>query len=165
MNDLVNKLSSYNILNFLFPGAIFSLFADSFSAYSWVQSNLVIALFFYYFIGLVISRFGSLIVEPSFKGVGFVQYAEYARFVEASKIDPRIDDLSEVNNMYRTLCSLFLLLALLYILENLSSRFSWIENSLPFIGVIVLFVVFCFSYRKQAKYIVSRIDAADRGDS
>ena len=60
MKELIDKISSYNLFNYLVPGVLLAFAADKFTAYSLVQSDLLIGAFLYYFIGLVASRFGSL---------------------------------------------------------------------------------------------------------
>ena len=79
----------------------------------------MIGLFLYYFIGLIISRIGSLILEPFLKLIKFVRFADYEDYVMASKSDPKIDLFSEQNNMYRTLCSLFIMLILFKIFDSI----------------------------------------------
>ena len=70
------------------------------------RADTLVAVFAYYFMGLVISRIGSLMIEPTLKKVGFLKSADYSKFVLASKTDNKLDVLSETNNMYRTLCAL-----------------------------------------------------------
>ncbi|EKD88152.1 MAG: hypothetical protein ACD_35C00035G0002 [uncultured bacterium] len=55
MKDLVEKISSYNLFNNLFPGVVFVTILGKFTTYDFIQKDLIIGLFFYYFIGLVIS--------------------------------------------------------------------------------------------------------------
>jgi hypothetical protein len=65
MINLLDKLSSYNLFNYLLPGIVFVILSSDFTRYSFVQQDIVLGLFLYYFIGLAISRFGSLIIEGS----------------------------------------------------------------------------------------------------
>jgi hypothetical protein len=103
MKDILDKLSSYNIFNYLFPGVLFVILAKSTTSYDFVQEDNLLGAFLYYFIGMTISRFGSVIVEPSLKYIRFLKFTEYSRYVQASKQDSKVDLLSEVNNTYRTL--------------------------------------------------------------
>ena len=64
MEDLLAKISSYNFFNFLFPGVIFAVIAERVTSYTFLHNNLVIDFFVCYFIGLTISRVGSLLLEP-----------------------------------------------------------------------------------------------------
>ena len=122
MEKLLEKLSSYNIFNYLFPGMIFCILLEKTTSYSIIQENIVIDVFLAYFIGLLISRISSLIIEPLLKKVKFVKFAEYKDFVLASENDSKIELLSESNNMYRVFISLFFLLLIISFL--CSSNFS-----------------------------------------
>lgn len=157
MKDLLEKLSSYNIFNYLLPGVIFVVMAEALTRFHFVQKDIVLGVFFYYFIGLVISRVGSLVVEPLLKLLRFIRFAPYGDFVAASKKDDQLLVLSESNNMYRTLCSLFMILAALKGYDWLSSRFPQVQQWSVETLVIALFALFCFSYRKQCQYITKRI--------
>ncbi len=159
MNDLLSKLSSYNLFNYLLPGIVFVVAADALTRYSLVQRNLVIGVFVYYFIGLVISRLGSLVVEPLLLRVSFVRFAKYADFVAASKQDPKLELLSETNNTYRTLFSALLLLGFLKVYERIEVSFPWTRDQNAVILLVALLFVFLFSYRKQSGYVTKRVEA------
>lgn len=160
MSDFFDKISSYNIFNYLLPGTLFALIGDSYSSYRLVQDDLLIGVFAYYFMGLVISRVGSLLIEPTLKKVGFLNFAEYSKFVTASMVDKKLDELSEANNMYRTLCSLFLFLLALLALDSVIAAFPTLKTSAHYLVFTGLFVLFVFSYRKQTNYITRRVNSA-----
>ena len=63
MNELLDKLSTYNIFNFLLPGILFAIVGDTISSYKFVQEDIVVGVFLYYFMGLVISRVGSVTIQ------------------------------------------------------------------------------------------------------
>ncbi len=156
MKDFIEKISSYNIFNYLLPGVLFAIFAEKMTAYRIIQDDLIVTLFLCYFIGLCISRIGSLILEPILKKISFIRFAPYADFVEAAKTDPKLEILSESNNMYRTLCSLFFCLCLLMGYEA-SAKVIGISQELSAIGLCVLLgLLFAWSYRKQSTYITKR---------
>lgn len=159
MNELLGKISSYNLFNYLFSGVLFVALAAAFTSYSFVQEDLVIGVFVYYFIGLVVSRLGSLIVEPALKFSSFVKFTSYSDFVAALKKDPGLDVLSEVNNMYRTLISVCASVMLLRLYELLKVKLIWVQGSETWVLLVFLFVIFLFAYRKQAAYITKRIKA------
>ena len=60
MKDILSKLSSYNLFNYLFPGILFVIVIGKVTHYSLIQQDVIIGVFLYYFIGLVVSRFGSI---------------------------------------------------------------------------------------------------------
>ena len=163
MKDLLDKLSSYNIFNYLLPGTIFAGLGEQLTSHSLIQDNLLIGLFLYYFIGLIISRIGSLTVEPFLKWIKLVQFADYKDYVKASELDPKIELFSEQNNMYRTLCSLFMTLLLFKIYDEIKNALSWgsdINVAINFVFLIAVLALFLFSYKKQTKYVVRRVKIA-----
>jgi hypothetical protein len=157
MNELLSKLSSYNVFNYLFPGIIFAILAGEIIHYPIIQKDVFTGAFLYYFLGLVVSRFGSLIIEPFLKRVSFVKFADYKDFVAASQKDPKLDVLSETNNTYRTLASLFSLVLLLKVYMRVEAHFPALRKWDGTILGVLLLVMFLFSYRKQTSYITKRI--------
>jgi len=159
LKELLSKLSSYNLFNYLLPGVVFVIAADKLTRYSLMQADIIISLFLYYFIGLVISRFGSIAIEPILRGISFLKFADYKDFIAASKKDEKIELLSEVNNTYRTLCSLLVLLLLLKGYEKIEAHFTFLRDYAGIVVLGLLLVMFLFSYRKQTLYVVKRIKA------
>ena len=161
MKEVIDRLSSYNIFNYLLPGTIFAGLGDKLTSYSLIQDNILIALFLYYFIGLIISRIGSLTLEPLLKWIKFVKFAPYEDYVKASKLDPKIEIFSEQNNMYRSLCILSIALILLKIYDLEWGSGASDNAAIIFISLVGLLVLFLSSYKKQAeKYVVKRVKIA-----
>lgn len=159
MKEILDKVTSYNLFNYLLPGTLFVVILDKFTQYSFTQDNLIIAAFVYYFAGLIISRIGSLVIEPILKKLDFVEFAEYKDFVIASKSDSKLEHLSEANNMYRTFISMFVLLFLFKLYELFSYYSIFLMIHKDFILILVLLIMFAFSYRKQTSYIKARIES------
>lgn len=158
MVDFLSKLPSYDIYNYLLTGIIFVILASEFTHYSFIQQDVVLGLFLYYFIGLVVSRFGSLIIEPILKVIKFLRFAEYKEFVVSSKKDDKIVLLSEVNNTYRTFCSLFTLLLLLKAYECIQARCPILREWDETVLLVLMLIIFLFSYRKQTSYVRKRVE-------
>lgn len=159
MVDILTKLSSYNIFNYLLPGIVFAVFAGKATHYDLAQKDIVVGAFIYYFIGMVVSRFGSLVIEPALKRLSLLRFAEYKDFVVASKKDEKIDLLSEANNTYRTMVSTFILLILLKLYEKLELSFPTIQTWRAEFLIGALLVMFLFAYKKQTEYISKRVKA------
>lgn len=157
MKELYDKLSSYNIFNYLLPGILFVIFSKYFVQYDLIQENNFIGAFLYYFIGMVVSRFGSLIIEPLLKAISFLKFEDYKKFVIASQKDPKIELLSEVNNTYRTVTSLFSLVLLLKLYAFLESKYGFADNIGFIILLILLLILFLFSYKKQTGFVTKRV--------
>jgi len=159
MKEIINKLSTYNIFNYLFPGIVFSIALNQITSFDLLQENLLVGFFVYYFIGLVISRFGSLVIEPLLRKLKFVNFVDYADFVKASKKDEKIDLYSEINNMYRTVISMIILLLGLKIYDKAFKQLDFFQTWGIWLFLIGLLVMFLLSYRKQTEYVVKRVKA------
>jgi hypothetical protein len=155
MNEIIAKISSYEIFNNLLPGIIFVVLTEEFTNYSIPQDNLFVAVFLYYFIGLVIGRVGSLIVEPFLKFVKFLIFEKYEIYVEATKKDSKIEILNEKNNMYRSFISTLLLFIFVKWYEGID--IPQLESWNQCILLIALLLLFLISYKKQTSYIKKRI--------
>lgn len=159
MSELLNKLSSYNLFNYLLPGVLFAALSGHVTKYSFIQEDIVVGVFVYYFIGLVISRIGSLVIEPFLKWITFLRFAKYEDFISASEQDKKLEILSEANNMYRTITALFALLLLLKLYEKLEVAYPTLKEWNSILIVVGLLIMFLLSYRKQTTYITKRIKA------
>ena len=157
MNEILTKISSYNLFNYLFSGIIFVVLCKFITPYDFIQSDPIIGLFLYYFIGLAISRVGSIIVEPTLKKIGFIKFVDYKDYLIVSKDDPKLEILSEANNMYRTLTSVFIILGFTKIYGVI--EFEYNINGGIYILFTLLLIIFLFAHRKQSAYIVKIINS------
>lgn len=158
MEKFLDKLSSYNLLNNLLPGAASCFLMKIYWSKNILSSNVVENMFICYFIGLVISRVGSVIVEPICKKIKWVVYADYKQYISASNEDSKLDILLEINNMFRTMFAMcfVLLIGKLYIYICLTVKVIGVfEKEIVLFGV---FLLFAYSYRKQTKYIKRRVE-------
>lgn len=64
MEKILEKLDSYNILNNLLPGIVLNFLLERIIGVKIVEGNIIEDLFVFYFMGMVVSRFGSLVIEP-----------------------------------------------------------------------------------------------------
>lgn len=135
---------------------------EKISPYTIAQENVFISVFFYYFAGLIVSRFGSLVVEPLLKKISFLKFADYGDFIVASKNDQKIEIFSETNNMYRTFCSMFILLLLLKLYFYIESITTSLQEWNSYIIIGLLLVLFLYSYKKQTNYIRKRIELSKK---
>jgi len=162
MENLLEKISSYNIFNYLLPGTLFAFLLPLVTTYNIDQKNLLLAAFAYYFIGMVISRIGSLFVEPLLRKIGFLKFSDYGDFVRASAGDEKLETLSEVNNTYRTICALILCLLVVWAYGGAEQRWPMLLPLTPYLLGGFIFLLFLFSYRKQTSYITKRVNAHKR---
>lgn len=158
MTDFLQKISSYNFFNYLLPGILFSVVLEKLGFVTFENENLFILMFVFYFLGLIISRFGSLVIEPILRKIKFLQFASYKDFVSASKKDSQIEIFNEANNTYRTLTSMMILLILFRTYIELELVFPILKAWRMWILIIFFFIIFLCSYKKQTDYIVKRIN-------
>lgn len=164
MEKFIEKLSTYNILNNILPGVVFSYLCNRMLGIQLVDNSIVENLFIFYFIGMVISRIGSIIVEPVCKKCKIVQYAQYKDYVNASKKDEKILVLLETNNTYRTMVALGILLLLFKLFLWLKEILCWFSVASNWIIIGCLILLFGFSYRKQTKYVRDRVEVVCKGE-
>ena len=151
MSELLQKLSTYNIFNYLFPGVVFVILLDRYTEINLVVDDAILGMFLYYFFGLVLSRIGSILIEPILRYTRIVQFSDYTRFVRASELDDKIELLSEVNNMHRTIIAM-LVVSLVISVCNQSATCHLI------LGLVSSIILFILSYRKQTSFITKRIE-------
>ena len=159
MDGLLGKISSYKIFNYLLPGSLFAVVADAVTAYRLHPGRHRCRAF-----SLLFHRAGGQSHRiPGrrarfWRAVRFVNFVDYRKFAEVSKADPKINVLSETNNMYRTLCALFLLLLLVVLFDRFAPSLPWLVYGSPYIAGVAFVIMFLFAYRKQTAYIVERVN-------
>ena len=125
-----------------------------------LDSDMLKNLFTYYFIGMIVSRVGSIVVEPVAKKTKLVSYADYNDYIMASKIDAKIEVLSETNNLYRSLSAVGLLILIIEIYVHVGRHLQALPPMLPWVFPILLLIIFLISFRKQTQFIKRRVDIA-----
>lgn len=158
MEELFKKISSYNLLNNLLPGvALLGAFHES-SLSKFALQNTFLGLAICYLIGVLVGRIGSIIVEKPLKCIA--PHQPYGDFIDAVKVDPKIEILSETNNTYRSLLSASFCYGIIIIFQKINSIWwNWSTNSFSFkltvsLGILLLLT---FSYKKQTEYISTRV--------
>lgn len=157
IESVIEKVSEYNIFNYLLPGAVFTAAFGYLSGHSLFTGNLVVDLVVVYFAGMTLSRVGSLVIEPICKWMRVVTYANYDDYLAAVKLDAMIPTLLQENNTYRTLTATFLALLLVKSALYFQDQLADVNLHLNWIWLIALFVLFLLSYRKQTAYIRKRV--------
>ena len=101
METLFSNLSTYNVLNFIFPGATMCYAARYFLGLKLpTELSMLSELLLYYFVGLTISRIATLFVEYFCRETKLIVYADYSDYLYAEKVDAKIAVLNEQNNSY-----------------------------------------------------------------
>lgn len=183
MEKLLEKISEYEVLNNFFPGLLFCYLLNRFTPFSISAGNEFVNIFIYYFVGMIIGRFGSLILEPILyhgdqpsdddfekimvgeeyrpKQKPFALKTPWKYYYEASKEDTTIQTLNSKKNMYRSIASLFFCFFLVKLYSiTLYQQYPELNEKLLWIGALALMVFFIFSIRKQTDYIMKRCISA-----
>jgi len=157
MKEILEKISTYNLFNYLLPGALFVIIAKPLTGYNFNLDSTAIGIALYYFIGMVISRIGSLAIEPILNK--FTPIDDYSKYIAAAKADLKIEVLSEARNLYRTSIALAISLMVLkgykWIFDD---TLEWSNATLIVIFLVLLIALFVLSHKKQTEYIKGRID-------
>jgi hypothetical protein len=159
MNGFIKKLGSYQIMTNLLPGIFFGIGLKLLLGMTLPTQNTGEEIIVYYFMGLIINRISSLIVKPVLNKCIFIKEASYSNYVKASKIDPKIDVLSETNTHFRALLTSSLLLIITAILKILAYNNKWISLNWKWMLLIFLPILFLFAFKKQTNFICKRIES------
>lgn len=160
---IVEKLSQYNILTNILPGTILCIVLTFCIGYNLlVTDNWYLQCVMFYFAGIVNNRFGSLAVEPLLKRLKILKFTSYKDYIKAESKDAKITILSTENNIFRSYISLCVLAILSLIFKILENNIEWIKNCNSeykmMTLLVLLLVIFVFSYRKQTSYVNKRIN-------
>lgn len=179
MESLINKISEYEVLNNFFPGIIFCYLVNRFTPFNISSGNEFVNLFVYYFVGLIIGRLGSIILEPIFyhgdqptnedfekiiageeykpKNKPLVLRTPGKYYYAAEKTDKTIPTLNSKNNMYRSFIALFICFLLVKVYSITLYRYCKVSNLVLLLaGSAALVILFIFSFKKQTDYIMKR---------
>lgn len=155
----MNNLPTYDMLNNLIPGVVLSMLLSKYTSYQLLQSDFVAGIFLYYFVGVVVNRFGSLVIKPLIEKDKQTA-EEYKRYITASQKDSKIDILSQTNNVYRSFISLIILFFIIKCFELMTQVAPFLNLIQIPLFLITLLIMFVVSYNKQSKYIQQRVDNA-----
>lgn len=157
---LFDRISQYGFFTNILPGTVLCLVLQYFVGINLiVVDNWYLMGVIFYFVGMINNRIGSLIVGPALKLTRFIRFAPYTDFIIAEGKDEKIITLSMENNIFRSYVSVFLIATISYICKY------WFDETVQkfdikgLIILIILLVLFAFSYRKQTKLIKERIEA------
>lgn len=158
LKELSDKISSFNIFNYLLPGILFVVIAKELTGMDFILTRHLLGVFLYYFIGMVICLFGSLVIEPLLHRLNFIKFIDYKSFILAARNDDQLDLLSHINNIYQSIVSMSVLLIVLKLYSYMKYALA-ISNALSLVLLLVgIIVLFLFAYRKQALHIAKRIE-------
>ncbi len=155
---VIDKLSQYNFLTNILPGTVLCIILKYLVGYDLIPDDYYQAGIVFYFVGMVTSRLGSLVVEPLLKAILWVKYAPYSDFLQAEKEDSKITLLSQENNVFRSYITVMFISAIIYMYKNYSLDWRCLMRDEPLVLIISLLVIFLFAYRKQTSFVRKRVE-------
>lgn len=158
ISTFLGRISNYNLLNNLIPGAILCVVLKYLVGYDLFVENVLEQVIIFYFAGMVNSRVGSIIVEWLLKKACVVKFRSHDAYITAEEKDQKISSLSEINNMYRSIISVSFLALLLKLYKTIFENNCEFGLATEWLLLVALLFLFVFSYRKQTNYIIGRID-------
>lgn len=162
MEKILEKISSYHLLNNLIPGMLFIYLLDMLGIFSVEMNEVLKLLFLGYYAGMVINRVGSVVVEPLFQTCKIVNYAPYPDYLKAEQTDKKLSALLADNNVYRTMTAMFLLLIVLYIGHMIPKVDAFMHTDWATLLLLVcILVLYVLAFRKQTSYIRKRVKKAN----
>ena len=159
MERILEKISNYHLFNNLVPGVIFIITSDYILETNIYNDNLLYLFFISYFIGIIISRFGSLVTANILYKFTKEKGESYKNYIISCQKDDKIEVLMQDKNMYRNLCTMLILLLVLKLFSMLKVYFKINNDWMMIIILVILIILFAISFLKQNKYISSRIRA------
>ncbi len=124
--------------------------------YTEILQNPILLLIVAYFIGVVISRFGSIVIAPCLS-LFLSKKHTYQEYLCAEKSDAKIQSLVEDQNLYRSIISLLIISYFSIKYLDIRSSYEWIqkyEYEIFFINLVILFIL---AYAKQSNFINGRV--------
>ena len=155
---IAEKLSQYNFLTNIIPGSVLCILMKYFIGYDIIPNEPYQAGIIFYFVGMVNSRVGSLIIEPILKHVKWVVFSSYKDFLVAECKDSKVQVLNQENNVYRSYVSVFFILMIAFFYKHNLSIIQFVQNNETVFLILSLLLLFLCSYRKQTNYIRKRVE-------
>lgn len=154
MEKIIEKIEVYHFINYLLPGIIFGTVFTEIIQKNYFNDNIVISIIEYYFVGLVLSRIGSIIIKPILEKLKIITCEkDYQQYICCCKTDNKVELLQREANQYRTYIAVFLCLTILEIYYSIVNKI-FCKISILFLALTILFVL---SYRKQLKFVLERL--------
>lgn len=159
LKSFSEKVSSYQIFTFLFPGAVFLALLSHVYSKPVPETNIWEKLFLCYTVGMIISRIGTLLLEELLFCLGkrFLKRIDYKKIILAERKDTKVNMLLQVSNTYRTIAAVFLTLLIVAAINRYSSLDLQFSCGLIWFSVIMV-ILFSLSFIKQYNYVKKRVE-------
>ena len=156
------KVSSYQIFTFLFPGAVFLALLSIVYSKPVPETNIWEKLFLCYTVGMIISRIGTLVLEEFLFSLSnlcgqFLVRIDYKKIIQAERKDTKVNMLLQVSNTYRTMAAVFLTLLIVAAVNKCTSLDLQFSYALLWFNAIMV-LLFSLSFIKQYNYAKKRVE-------
>lgn len=164
MEKFITSIPVYNLLTNLIPGtilaALLKFWVEDCDVFS-LTDNIWILAVILYFIGVVNSRISSLLIVPFLKKLKIVSGVDHVEFTKAELKDTsgKLTQLSRMGSEYRSYISVFLCVIIMKLIFSWTATRTIITDYSCEIILILGLMLFLLSYRKQVKYIISRVNS------
>ena len=155
---IFDKLSQYNFLTNILPGTVLCIILKYLVGCDLIPDDYYQAGIVFYFVGMVNSRVGSLVIEPILKKITWVKFAPYQDFLQAEKYDAKLTILSQENNVFRSYISVMFLSIVGFVYKNYPVKLKDFITDESLILITSLFILFLFAYKKQTAFVRKRVE-------
>lgn len=162
MEKIIDKLSSYHIFNYIFPGGLFLILCNNYLNIKVEQDKFIYFFFMAYFIGIIINRVSSLVTEKIIYFVFKIKKESHENYIKATRKDEKIEILMQDINMYRSICTMLIILLIIKVAKMFGLYQLIDKDFLIVLLFIILIIIFICAYIKQTKYVISRVKTANK---
>jgi len=162
VKEVIDKLSSYNLYNYLFPGFIFVIALDKTTSLipDNVELSFIIVIAVVYFSGLFISRIGSLVIEEILLASKSIKPLPTRDLIARLREDIKLEVIYEAMNMYRTLGAMSVILFIVTIIDLIKNNIIVNVTIVTLILEFIFSVLFIFAFRKQRGKVQKCLDTS-----
>lgn len=150
--SLSEKLSAYQLFNFIYPGAVFL----GILRFKGVQLGILEEIWWFllasYFLGMTISRFGSVVIEWVCLKFKWIEKYDIKKYSDSLAKDRFTGILLELTNTYRTICSMGTLLLFCTV-----SKYQQDDKCCVIIVELLFILLFGISFVKQHHYLEDKL--------
>ena len=157
MDKILQALNQYDVVTCIIPGLVFCQLTDWMYCTKFMGTDAFNLLVTSYIFGLIISRIGSIIIEPFCEKVGIIHKAPYSEWVQAKKQDDEIDTITTKSTVYRSLSALIFFQMILYICWLFELQHIIFTRCGIFMLCLAAMGFIFFAYRKQVSYVHKRV--------
>lgn len=134
MSELLSKISSYNLYNYLLVGFVYNMLLCHYTQLGYVDESILKTLIVCYVMGLFIAKLASLFLEPllirlHWNNKKFLKWRNKNEYLEASFKDAKIPILLEEANVCRNIAMAIFVFFICLLYDKYVSIYIYIYDS------------------------------------